>query len=138
MWRIDWCVAVLAGAFLAPAAWADGSVDKLARQEAAQRQALEAAIGTPRCSADSACWAVPVGARPCGGAEDYLPASRETSAATKVQALAKAHAATRKAQNAQGGRMGICMVLPEPAVRCAPSTQRCELVDAAAGAATAR
>jgi hypothetical protein len=34
--------------------------------------------------------------------------------------------------------MGICMVLPEPAVRCAPSTQRCELVDAAAGAATAR
>ncbi len=132
MWRTDFRVWVLAGAFLAPAAWADGSADQLARQEAAQRQALEAAIGTPRCSGDAACWAVPVGTRPCGGAEAYLPASRETSSMDKVQRLAKAHAATRKAQNAQGGRMGICMVLPEPAVRCAPNTQRCELVDNAA------
>jgi hypothetical protein len=116
---------VLGGA----SARADVVDDPLARQEARQRQALVATIGTPRCTRDDACWAVPVGARPCGGPEVYLVASRDSAAVDTVRRLARAHADTRRAQNQRAGRLGICTVLSEPAVRCDTVTQRCELVD---------
>ncbi len=99
----------------------------LAAREAEQRRALDAAIGTPRCEIDAQCWAVPVGARPCGGPESYLPASRLTSDAAKVRQAARALADTLSAQHQASGRMGICSVLPEPAARCDGDRRRCVL-----------
>jgi hypothetical protein len=104
----------------------------LAQRETAQRQALTAAIGTPRCESDAQCWAVPVGARACGGAESYLPASRATAEAAKVQQAAAALAATRSAQYQASGRMGICTVLTEPVARCEAAKKRCVLDDGVA------
>jgi len=116
-------------------AWAQAACSAppgdLAAREAAQRRALDAAIGSPRCDSDAQCWAVPVGARPCGGAESYLPASRLTADAGKVRQAALALAGTRSAQHQASGRMGICMVLPEPAARCDGASRRCVLTAAA-------
>lgn len=96
----------------------------------AQRAALKAAIGVPTCRSDAACWAVPVGARPCGGPEEYWPASRETADIGQIRRLAEDLAATRRGQHQASGRMGACVVMPEPASRCAPEIKRCELVAA--------
>lgn len=92
--------------------------------------ALKAAIGEPRCRTDAACWAVPVGARPCGGPETYWPASRETSDPKHVTRLAEAWAATQRERAQASGRMGVCTVTPMPAMRCNAQTQRCEAVPA--------
>jgi hypothetical protein len=129
VWRIDRTAGRVLAALLlmgGQAACADATGD-LARREAQQLRALEAAIGTPRCSIDSQCWAVPVGAKPCGGPESYLPASTLTADRAKVQVRAADLAATRRKQHELSGRVGICIALPEPPSRCELKVQRCSL-----------
>lgn len=124
-----WAPALACGLLVSSQAAFSAPSKDLAQHETAQRQALSAAIGTPHCERDAQCWAVPVGVRACGGAESYLPASRATADAAKVQQAAAALAATRSAQHQASGRMGICTVLPEPVARCEVVKKRCVLDD---------
>ncbi len=125
--RHAWWVAAFA---CCASAHADPGAD-LTQREQAQRTALTLAIGTPRCTHDAQCWAVPVGARPCGGPEVYWPASKATADAARVASLAADLATTRRAQHQAQGRVGVCTFLPEPTVRCDAASQRCVLSEKA-------
>lgn len=130
--RLEIAAALSLAAFALAPTWADGAPaptqPDLTATEARQRAALMAAIGTPRCTADSQCQVIGIGARPCGGAESHAAYSTLTASPPKLKRLAQAHASTRRTQDSNSGRMGICMVLPEPKVQCQSVAQRCELV----------
>lgn len=75
------------------------------------------------CREDADCATVGVGARSCGGPEQYLAyAVRETSA-TALQRAVQDHARLRKKQIEERGEMSTCEVLPDPGAYCAPAGQ---------------
>lgn len=81
----------------------------------AQLQTLTAA---PRCTADSQCRTLPVGARACGGPSRYLVWSTLVNREAELQALAAQVTAQEQARNAASGRMSTCQVLVDPGARC--------------------
>lgn len=78
------------------------------------------------CSQQADCATVGVGARACGGPEQYLAyAVRDTPAPALQQALQR-HAQLRKKQLEERGEMSTCELLPDPGARCTPAGQ-CEV-----------
>lgn len=94
------------------------------------RAQIEREIGEPRCSEDAQCRSLGVGHRPCGGPEQYLAYSTLSAKPERLQKLAEAQRAARRAEHQASGRIGACVVLVDPGARCSPQTQRCELADA--------
>ncbi len=75
------------------------------------------------CKQQADCTTVGVGARACGGPEQYLAyAVRETPAPALQQALQR-HAQLRKKQLEARGEMSTCELLPDPGARCTPAGQ---------------
>ncbi|MFN4116039.1 MAG: hypothetical protein ACK4F7_05990 [Inhella sp.] len=89
-------------------------------------QAVEQAIGTPRCERDAQCRTVALGARACGGPESYRAHSLTGRDAARLEQLAEQHRLTRQALQQRSGRVGICQFLADPGARCV--AQRCELL----------
>ena len=87
---------------------------------AASRAALTSLL-VLSCRENSDCATVGVGARACGGPEQYLAyAVRETS----EPALRKAtqnFAQRRRKQLEERGEMSTCELLPDPGARCTPA-----------------
>ncbi len=96
---------------------ADGpfaSQDDYRQQRADALARLEAAAGAG-AQAAAACYAVPVGARACGGPASHVVASRESSDSARVAELAAAVTALDRRAIAQFNLSSTCqVVLPPP------------------------
>ena len=89
-------------------------------------------IGTATCADDQQCRTIGIGALPCGGPERYLPWSVSTTNETALRDSAARYAEARRRHYESIGVSSICVVLPEPGVRCersrADARGRCILV----------
>ena len=98
----------------ASAAPADGQGDTLAR--------IRALAGTPSCTSDDQCHSLPLGARPCGGPESYLPWSSAKTQQAEIEALGERYKEERRAANKAAGMMSTCQFLMDPGAVCRAGT----------------
>lgn len=92
----------------------DGQGDTLAR--------IRALAGTPSCSSDDQCHSLPLGARPCGGPESYLPWSSAKTPQAEIEALGERYKEERRAANKASGMMSTCQFLMDPGAVCRAGT----------------
>jgi hypothetical protein len=120
--------AVVVASLLAIAGYA-GAVDSAAPAASAAKAepksvALHARvvelIGDAACDGQGQCHAVGLGAKPCGGAETWLPWSIKVTDATALQEAVQALAQARVDENKAGGLASDCMRRPDPTVVCRP------------------
>ena len=94
--------------------------------------AIQALIGSARCTEDRECRSMGIGANPCGGPEQHLAWSTRVTDPDALQALAARHAGERRKLHEQTGLSSVCMLFPEPSVRCVrqdtDTASRCVLV----------
>jgi len=93
---------------------ADGQGDTLAR--------IRALAGTPSCTSDAQCHSLPLGARPCGGPESYLPWSSARTPQAEIEALGERYKEERRAANKASGVMSTCQFLMDPGAVCRAGT----------------
>lgn len=86
-------------------------------------------IGPAACSESAQCRTLPVGARACGGPEDYLAYATGKTDESALRALAERSTAEGKARNTATGQMSICMLKPDPGAVCVAGA--CQLGSAA-------
>jgi hypothetical protein len=77
------------------------------------------------CNTDAQCRTVPLGAKPCGGPEAYLPYSTSRNQEASVRDLAGRYSKERAAEHQRRGMAGDCMMVPDPGAVCRAGT--CEL-----------
>ena len=77
-------------------------------------------IGDAACDGQAACRAVGLGAKPCGGAETWLPWSTQVTDAHALQEAVQALAQARVEENKAAGLASDCMRRPDPTVVCRP------------------
>ena len=87
---------------------------------AASRAALTRVL-VLSCREDADCATVGVGARSCGGPEQYLAYAWRATSAPALQRAAQEHARLRKKQLEERGEMSTCELLPDPGAYCAPT-----------------
>jgi hypothetical protein len=104
------CAAAVAPA--APAASAP-------RSAALQARVVEL-IGDAACDSQSQCHAVGIGAKPCGGAEHWLPWSSKVTDAYALDEAVRALAAAQVAEDKAAGLASDCMRRPDPSAVCRP------------------
>lgn len=75
-------------------------------------------IGTPACSDNTQCRALPVGAQACGGPQEYLPYSTVKTDEQALLALAERSKTERQAEVARTGELSICLHRPDPGAVC--------------------
>lgn len=108
---------MLVGLLVWGAAQADGAPPK----SAALREAIQKAIGSAQCRADADCASLPLGERPCGGPEEYLPYAPSQVHAQRLRGLAAQYKVERRKE--QAGRVSTCVMRVDPGARC--SEGRC-------------
>lgn len=115
-------LALLTGACaVGPAAQTTLPADPVSASRAALTRTL--VLG---CRESADCATVGIGARACGGPEQYLAyAVRDTPAAALRQAAEK-YARLRKQQLEERGEMSTCELLPDPGAQCSAAGQ-CEV-----------
>jgi hypothetical protein len=77
-------------------------------------------IGDAACDSQSQCHAVGIGAKPCGGAEHWLPWSSKVTDAYALDEAVRALAAAQVAEDKAGGLASDCMRRPDPSAVCRP------------------
>jgi len=77
-------------------------------------------IGDAACDAQEQCRTVGLGAKPCGGAETWLPWSSKVTDAHALQEAVQALAQARVEENKASGLASDCMRRPDPSVVCRP------------------
>ncbi|HEY9029322.1 MAG TPA: hypothetical protein VIP05_33860 [Burkholderiaceae bacterium] len=121
--RASLVAALLAIAGCAGAVDAPGPAAPAAKPEPAST-ALHARvvqlIGDAACDAQGECHAVGLGAKPCGGAETWLPWSSKITDAHALQDAVQALAQARVEENKASGLASDCMRRPDPTVVCRP------------------
>jgi len=121
--RASLVAALLAIAGCASAVDATGPAAPAARAEPASI-ALHARvvqlIGDAECDSQGECHAVGLGAKPCGGAETWLPWSSKITDARALQEAVQALAQARVEENKASGLASDCMRRPDPSVVCRP------------------
>jgi hypothetical protein len=70
------------------------------------------------CSTDAQCRTVPLGAKPCGGPEAYLPYSTSRNQESSVRDIAGRYSKERAAEHQRRGMAGDCMMVPDPGAVC--------------------
>ncbi len=120
-------LALLAGACaLQPAAQtAPQRVAPLVEPVAASRAALTRLL-VLNCRESTDCATVGVGARACGGPEQYLAYALRETPEPALRKATQEHARLRRKQLEERGEMSTCELLPDPGARCTPAGQ-CEL-----------
>ena len=107
------------------------------RPDEATLAGIQALIGSARCTQDSQCRSIGIGANPCGGPEQYLAWSILATDADALRTLVARYAEQRRKLHEQTGMASVCVLLPEPGVRCGrqgtDAADRCVLVPAAPG-----
>lgn len=77
-------------------------------------------IGEAECDAQEQCRTAGLGAKPCGGAETWLPWSSKVTDAHALQEAVQALAQARVEENKASGLASDCMRRPDPSVVCRP------------------
>ena len=85
---------------------------------ASLRAEIEQMIGSAPCSKNSECHVIGLGARDCGGPQEYKAWSSAHTDGTRLQVLVAKDAQVQRLENERLGRRSTCQVLPEPAVEC--------------------
>lgn len=85
---------------------------------AALWQQIQSANSNLSCDNDSQCHSLGVGAKSCGGPENYLAWSSKSSDGAQLKALVEQHAAARRADNNRSGIMSNCMITSTPEATC--------------------
>lgn len=98
-------------------------------------QELRTAIGPARCTSDSQCRSLPVGARPCGGPAGYWAWSTEGTDAKRVLELARQQSEAQKREIEASGLLSDCRAIADPGAACIAN--RCEPVRPGVGAGAA-
>lgn len=86
---------------------------------------IRALIGNAACTDSSQCHTLPIGARPCGGPQAYLPWSSAKSDGAALAALGAQYRQEREAAIAASGELSTCGFLPDPGAVCRAGT--CQL-----------
>lgn len=74
--------------------------------------------GAARCSSSAQCRTLPVGARPCGGPDFYLPWSSPHPDEARLLALAQRSRNERKAEAERSGELSTCQHRADPGAVC--------------------
>ncbi|GAA4357975.1 hypothetical protein [Kangiella marina] len=70
------------------------------------------------CTTHSDCALLPIGHKPCGGPEAYMPYSKTNSDVDRLESLGQAYSEQRRQYNQDNQIMGTCVVTPKPKVSC--------------------
>jgi len=92
------------------------SMDDYQARRATAMDLLTDAVGESRAGDASACRALAVGAKACGGPTQYVVFSTTATDAAEAERLAGAVTALDRAANDQFGLVSTCEMLMEPAV----------------------
>ena len=80
---------------------------------------IEAARGAAACDTDDQCHTIGVGAKACGGPEQYLAWSSRNDDGTRLRALVAEHSAARRADDMKRGVVSNCAMALDPGATCA-------------------
>ena len=115
---------LVAGALLALAGCAAAVAPAAPAASAPTSAALHARvvelIGDAACDSQSQCHAVGIVAKPCGGAEHWLPWSSKVTDAYALDEAVRALAAAQLAEDKAAGLASDCMRRPDPSAVCRP------------------
>jgi hypothetical protein len=75
-------------------------------------------VGSAACTESSQCHTLALGARACGGPENYLAWSSAHTEAAPLRALAERYNNERRAEIAKSGEMSTCRFIPDPGAQC--------------------
>jgi hypothetical protein len=75
---------------------------------------IQAANSDLRCDNSSQCHSLGVGAKACGGPENYIAWSSKNSDGAQLKALVEQHAAARRADDQRQGMMSTCSIVSDP------------------------
>ena len=114
----------------APAAAAPGAPGLLGR--------IRDMAGTAACTDSSQCQTLALGARACGGPEQYLAWSSAHTDGAALRALAERYRGERQAALAKSGEMSDCRLITDPGAECRAGQCRLRGGSAATAAAWAR
>jgi len=92
---------------------------------AALREQMTALIGEARCTEDSQCRTLPLGATACGGPEGWLAWSTLQTQEEPLASLGKQFAEARRAEIQKQGLLSNCMMQLDPGAQCVAN--RCVL-----------
>ena len=134
----------------APARWLAGAATVLAGlglqscqaqppagplDEATLLARIRGAVAEAKCSDDRQCRTLPIGEKPCGGPEQWLPYASTSAAADQLRAWAAELSAAAYRRNQSSAMAGTCQFTPDPGAACVAG--RC-VAGAAGAAASAR
>lgn len=86
-------------------------------------QQIQAEVGSAACDSAQQCKTVAIGHKACGGPESYMAYSTKAGNGARIEQLAAALTAERKARDSASGRMSNCMLVADPGATC--SAGRC-------------
>ncbi len=86
--------------------------------EAALLARIRSAVAEAKCSDDRQCRSLPIGEKPCGGPELWLPYASSIASADQLNAWVAELAAAAKRRNQSSGMAGTCQFTPDPGAAC--------------------
>jgi hypothetical protein len=89
---------------------------------AALWQQIQSANSNLSCDNDSQCHSIGVGAKSCGGPENYLAWSSKSDDGAKLKSLVELHSAARRADNNRDATMSTCIASSDPGATCRAGT----------------
>lgn len=97
-------------------------VEVPAGSTAALWQQIQAANTDRSCNSDSECHSIGVGAKSCGGPENYIAWSSKNNNGAKLKSLVELHSSARRADNNSQGTMSTCIAISDPGAVCRAGT----------------
>ena len=88
--------------------------------------AINQLIENKACASNDDCALLAVGSRPCGGPETYRVYSKSQTNSKELKSLTKQYNQLMKNINETEGRVGICVVAPQPKFSCANNVCRAD------------
>lgn len=79
---------------------------------------IQQAASTEGCTSSTDCGLLPIGNKPCGGPEAYMPYSKTNSDVAALEKMGKQYEEMRKQYNKDNQVIGTCQVTPKPNVSC--------------------
>lgn len=79
---------------------------------------IQQAANIEGCSTSADCGLLPIGNKPCGGPEAYMPYSKSNSDVDALEKMGQQYAEMRRQYNKDNQVMGTCVVTPKPNVSC--------------------
>jgi len=81
-------------------------------------QQIKSANANLQCDNSSQCHSIGIGAKACGGPENYLAWSSKNSDGAQLKALVAQHSAARREDDQRKGMMSTCSVVSDPGASC--------------------